>query len=344
VPALLQSASHGGASGVHMSSLRRRAYEILENPAKDPAGRLINGLLIGLIIANVAAIVLHSVASIGARYETWFLLFEWFSVLLFTLEYVARAWCSVERGDHRFQAPIRGRIRYMLSPLALIDLIAILPFYLSFLLPVDLRFMRVFRLFLVFKLTRYHGSMNLLGRVVRNEAGPIAAALFVLATLLVVAASFAFIAEHEAQPEVFGSVPDAMWWAIVTMTTVGYGDMVPVTAFGKVVGGFIAVIGLGMVALPAGLLASGFSEQLHQRRQAFEIEVHRILSDGVISAEEAARLEEITDRLGLTDRQAAEMMSLIAQRQSPVRCPHCGKLLAAGGPPPTDPGGARVNE
>jgi voltage-gated potassium channel len=316
-----------------MNGLRRRVYELLENPANEPAGRLLNGLLIALIIANVAAIILHSVSSIGVRYGTWFVLFEWVSILLFTIEYGARVWCAVERDDGRYRAPLRGRIRYMLSPLAVIDLLAIVPFYLSFLLPVDLRFMRVFRLLLIFKLTRYHGSMALLGRVVRNEAGPIAAALFVLATLLVVAASFAYIAEHAAQPQVFASVPDAMWWAIVTMTTVGYGDMVPVTPFGKLVGGFIAVLGIGMVALPAGLLASGFSEQLHQRRREFEAEVHRILSDGVISSEEAARLEELADRLGLTDQQAAEMMSLITQRRGPFRCPHCGNLVSAGEPP-----------
>ena len=202
----------------------------------------------------------------------------------------------MERDNRRYKAPIKGRIRYLLSPIALIDLLAILPFYLTFLLPVDLRFMRVFRLFLIFKLTRYHASMSLLARVVRNEAGPIAAAMFVLATLLMVAASFAFIAEHEAQPEAFASIPDAMWWTIVTMTTVGYGDMVPVTPLGKVLGGVIAVIGLGMVALPAGLLAAGFSEQLHIRKRAFEDEVHNMLKDGVISAEESDQLEAVQDQ------------------------------------------------
>ncbi|HSA81680.1 MAG TPA: ion transporter [Geminicoccaceae bacterium] len=312
-----------------MSRLRRRAYEILEGAADEPAGGLLNTLLIGLIIANVAAIILGSVASIGARYRIWFELFEWLSVLLFTLEYGARVWAAVERADQRYARPVTGRIRYMLSPLALIDLIAILPFYLSFLVPVDLRFMRIFRLVLIFKLTRYHASMSLLGRVVRNEAGPIAAALFVLAMLLVVAASFAYLAEREAQPLVFASIPDAMWWAIVTMTTVGYGDMVPVTPLGRVIGGVIGVIGLGMVALPAGLLASGFSEQLHQRRRAFEGEVDRVLRNGVISAEEGDRLKEVRDRLGLTDHQAAEIMHLIAQRHGAVRCPHCGRSLSS---------------
>jgi voltage-gated potassium channel len=315
-----------------MNELRRRTYTILENASGGPAARLLNGLLIGLILANVAAIVLASVTSIGARYHAWFSTLEWLSILVFTFEYLARVWAAVERDDGRYRAPVRGRIRYMVSPLALIDLLAILPFYLTFLVPLDLRFMRIFRLFLIFKLTRYHASMNLLARVMRNEARPIAAALFVLATLLMVAASFAFIAEHEAQPHVFASIPDAMWWAIVTMTTVGYGDMVPITPFGKLIGGVIAVIGLGMVALPAGLLAAGFSEQLHQRKRAFEDEVHRMLSDGVLSAEESDRLESVRDRLGLTDQQAAEVMGLIGRRQGTVRCPHCGHDLTPGNP------------
>jgi voltage-gated potassium channel len=225
----------------------------------------------------------------------------------------------------------------MATPLALVDLIAILPFYLSFLIPVNLLFVRVFRMFLIFKLTRYQASMNLLARVLRNEAGPIAAALFVLMMLLVVAASFAYLAEHQAQPQVFASIPDAMWWAIVTMTTVGYGDMVPVTPLGKLVGGVIAIIGLGMVALPAGLLASGFSEQLHQRRQEFEAAVSRTLAGGTITPEEGDRLKEIRDRLGLSDHQAAEMLRLIAQRWTRARCPHCGAALGPLGPGSSEP-------
>lgn len=319
-----------------MSGLRRRAYEILENVPDRPAGRLLGRLLVGLIIANVVAIILHSVSSIGARYGNWFELFEWLSIIIFTIEYGARVWSSVEGGGGRHGTAIMGRLRYMASPLLLIDLVAILPFYLSFLLPVDLRFMRVFRLLLIFKLTRYHPSMSLLGRVVRDEAGPIAAALFILATLLIGAASFAYLAEHEAQPLVFASIPDAMWWAIVTMTTVGYGDMVPVTPLGKVIGGVIAIIGLGMVALPAGLLASGFSEQLHQRKRAFEKEVRRLLSDGVISADEHSQLEGIRDRLGLSDQQATEIFGLISQRRGVDCCPHCGHSLAPSESPPSD--------
>ncbi len=293
--------------------------------ADQPPARALSWLLVALIATNVVALILGSEAAFAARYGGWLLAFERLSVMLFTLEYAARVWAAVEAPRHR--RPLLGRLRYMLTPLALIDLVAILPFYLAFLLPLDLRFMRVFRLVLIFKLTRYQVSMSLLARVLRNEAGPIAAAVFVLAMLLMVAASFAWLAEHEAQPEVFASILDALWWAVVTMTTVGYGDMVPITPLGRLLGGLIAVIGLGMVALPAGLLASGFSEQLHHRRREFEGEIERVLANGAISAAEGDRLKELRERLGLTDHQAAEMMRLILLRRGHGRCPHCGKPL-----------------
>jgi voltage-gated potassium channel len=211
--------------------------------------------------------------------------------------------------------------------MALIDLIAIVPFYLSFLVPLDLRFMRVFRLFLVFKLTRYQASITLLGAVLRNEARPIAAALFVLAILLVVVSSFAYLAEGHAQPDAFGSIPAAMYWAIVTMTTVGYGDVVPITPWGKLLSGIIGLIGVGMVALPAGLLASGFSQQLHERRREFQAAVDKILADGTITAEEGDRLKALRDELGLTDHQAAEITRLLVHRRNTTVCPHCDKPI-----------------
>jgi voltage-gated potassium channel len=315
-----------------MSELRRKTYELLEgSDAEQPGARILNYALIALIVLNVVALVLSTEAAIAAEYGAWLDAFEQLSVLLFTIEYLARVWAAVE--DPRRRRPIAGRLSYMLTPLALVDLIAILPFYLAFLVSADLRFMRVFRLLMIFKLSRYQASMNLLLRVLRNEAGPIAAAVFVLAMLLVVAASFAWLAEHEAQPEAFAGMLDAMWWAVVTMTTVGYGDIVPVTPLGKMIGGVIAVIGVGMVALPAGLLASGFSAQLHHRQREFEAEVSRVLAHGGISAAEGDRIKELRERLGLTDHQAAEILRLLASRYADSRCPHCGQPLA----PPADP-------
>jgi voltage-gated potassium channel len=171
--------------------------------------------------------------------------------------------------------------------------------------------------------------MTLLGAVFRNEAKSIGAAWFVLALLLIVVSTLGYLAEHRAQPDAFGSIPDAMYWAIVTMTTVGYGDVVPVTPLGKVLSAIIGIIGIGMVALPAGLLASGFSQLLHERREEFEAAVDRILAKGVISAAEGDQLKRLRDELGLTDHQAAEITRLIARRHSAtgILCPHCGQPI-----------------
>ena len=316
-----------------MSTLRRRVHEILDQTAEgDRIGRLVSAGLIALIAANVAAVIIESEPWLDATYRSWLHAFEVVSILTFTAEYALRVWSAVE-GDHgRYRRPIIGRLRYAVTPLALVDLMVIVPFYLVALIPVDLRFMRVFRLFAVFKLTRYQPSMRLLASVLRDEAKPVAAALFVLAMLLIAASSLAYMAENQAQPEKFGSIPDAMYWAITTMTTVGYGDVVPVTPWGKLLAGAIGVIGIGMVALPAGLLASGFSEQLHQRRREFEAAVDRILASGTIGPEEGDEIRAFRDRLGLSDHQAAEIVRLLAHQRRAARCPHCGQPLGSARP------------
>ena len=310
------------------AGLRRRVHETLEvqTPASSRA-RVAGIALVALIIANVIAVILQSMAPLDAAYHAWFRAFEMFSIAVFTLEYMLRVWSSIEDERYGRRGALFGRLRYVRSPMALVDLVAIAPFYLSFLVPVDLRFLRVLRLFLVLKLTRYHSSMVMLGAVLRNEARPIAATVFVLTMLLVVVSSLAYLIEGRAQPESFGSIPDAMYWAIVTMTTVGYGDVVPVTPWGKLLGALIGVIGIGMVALPAGLLASGFAQLLHERRQEFETAVGRILARGIISAEEGDELKALREELGLTDHQAAVITRLVAQRHGASSCPHCGKPL-----------------
>ena len=310
------------------TALRRRTCELLEHTRDDDwAAQAVDVFLILLITANVVAVVLDSMPEMDRAYHAWFYRFELLSIAVFTVEYALRVWSANEQSYPRYKHPLWGRLRYAASPMALIDLFAILPFYLSFLFPVDLRVLRVLRLVRMFKLTRYSPAMNLLLAALRQESQAIAAALFVLMLLLIVASSLAYLAEHQAQPAAFGTIPKAMWWAIVTLTTVGYGDVVPITAWGKVVGGLIGVIGIGMVALPAGLLASGFSDQLHQRRREFEAAVDRILASGAISPEEGDELRAFRDRLGLSDHQAAEIVRFLAHRRRAARCPHCGEPL-----------------
>ena len=309
---------------------RRRIGEILDvGQPDDRTSRIVDMVLVAVILLNVVAVILESVPRFADAWAAEFAVFDAVSVGVFSVEYALRVWSAVDSTDPRYRHPAWGRIRFMLSPLAMIDLLAILPFYLGFVVDLDLRFLRALRLLRVFKLTRYSSSMTMLLGVLRDEARAIGAALFVLSMLIVLASGLVYLAEHRAQPDVFGSIPEAMWWAVVTMTTVGYGDVVPVTVAGKVLGACIGVIGVGMVALPAGLLASGFSEQLHRRRKEFAGAVEAAVADGELTAEEEEQLRRIREELGLSAEAADEIRDTVFGRR--LRhvglCPHCGKPL-----------------
>lgn len=236
-----------------------------------------------LILLNVVAVVLESIADLQVRFERAFAWFETISLLLFSLEYLLRVWSIIDDPyRQRYRHPVRGRLRYLCSPLALIDLLTILPMWLGLFLSVDLRILRIARLLRVLKLTRYSPAANLLFSVLRNEARVIGSACFTLFLLLTIGASLTYLVERNAQPDAFASIPQAMWWAIVTVTTVGYGDVVPITPLGKLMGAFLGLIGVAMVALPAGILASGFSEAIQQRRVSVRREVDDAGKDGVI--------------------------------------------------------------
>jgi voltage-gated potassium channel len=249
--------------------LRHRVYQILEDPPRsDYVGRSVQGFLLTVICVNVAAMMLGSVADFAAAYVFWFDAIELFSVIVFTVEYVLRLWVITLLP--RFHRPILGRLRYTVTPLALVDLAAVLPFYLPMVLPVNLLFIRVLRLMRLMRLLkigRYSESLQALGWVLRERKGELAAALMVLVVLLVITSSLMFQVEHDAQPEAFPSVFAAMWWSVSTLTTVGYGDVYPVTTLGKVLGGAIAILGIGLFALPAGILGSGFVENLGRRKR-----------------------------------------------------------------------------
>jgi len=313
-----------------MSYSRRRTFELLEASKEDDVqSRLCDGFLILIISLNVLAVILESVSSIASDFKSEFHSFEVFSVTVFSIEYLLRVWSCVERTGLKYQHPFWGRVRYILTPMALLDLIVILPLFLVFIGPVDFRFLRVLRLLRVFRLTRYSSAVRLLTDVLRDEAASISAALFIMMMLVVLSASLIYLAESDAQPDKFGSIPDALWWAIVTMTTIGYGDVVPVTHLGKLIGAFIGIISIGMVALPTGIIASGFNQALHQRKQEYSGLIDAILVHGKITAEDHERLHEARLRLGLSDREAASILSAAHHhlRNSAVNCPHCGKAI-----------------
>ncbi len=248
--------------------VKNRLYEILEiASADDLPSRLFDIFIMTLISLNVIVVILETVESFSSQYMLFFWIFEIFSVSVFTIEYLLRLWTCTT--NNRFRSPIKGRIRFAVTPLALVDLMAILPFYLPMIIPLDLRFiraLRLFRLFRLFKMGRYSEALKTLGNVFKEKKEELLITVFSVIILLVVSSSLMYFVENAAQPEAFSSIPAAMWWGITTLTTVGYGDVHPITPIGKLLGAIIALLGIGMFALPTGILASGFAEEI-QRRQ-----------------------------------------------------------------------------
>jgi len=306
--------------------LRRRVYHMLGGEGHDETiVKILDYALVTLICVNCVFSVLESVEQLSIVHGHIFHAFDKFSVIVFSIEYLLRVWTAVEHEDPHFRHPVMGRLRFLFTPMAIVDLIAIAPFYLGIFFEVDLRAMRVLRLMRVFKLTRYSQAMTIMIAVLRQEARAIGALLFVFVVILTFVSSLMYLLEHLAQPRIFADIPSAMWWAVVTMTTLGYGDMVPVTALGRIIGACTAVIGVGMIALPAGVLASGFSEQVRIRREAYLESVEKVMTDGQIPRRARRRLEETRQRLGLSHDEASYMLEKAVH--APTHCPHCGGRL-----------------
>jgi voltage-gated potassium channel len=318
-------------------ALRRRTHAVLERDVdRDPLSIAVDVLLISLICISVVGIVLESMQSVYRRHAAVFDAIEVVTVVVFSVEYVLRVWVSTERrtGDEVAAGGVSRRLRYMLSPVALIDLVAIAPFYLfAFgLVPSsDLRFLRALRLLRILKLTRYSAAFETLGVVFRENLKSFTAALFVLIVVMLIAATGMYYFEHEAQPEAFSSIPAAMWWAFATLTTVGYGDITPITAAGKTFGAIISVVGIAMVALPTGILASAFTEQLRRSTERYRIESDNAWRDGVLSDDERAALEALREQLGLSEHSASQILdvertrAMLREASAAPCCPSCGR-------------------
>ena len=252
------------------SRIKRRSYEIVEpTPEGDRPSHLFDIALITLISLNLLAIALETVAPLGERASRAFLVFEIVSVAIFTAEYLVRIWACTE--NPAYAHPVKGRLRFAVQPLVLMDLVAIVPFYIPLLLTFDLRFVRSLRLLRVFrlvKITRYSESVEIIGTVLRSRSNALLSTLFVTFILLFMASVLMYLAERDAQPDGFSSIPAAMWWGMVTLTTVGYGDLAPATALGRILGAVVALFGIGLFALPAGILGSAFVDELEARRSS----------------------------------------------------------------------------
>lgn len=225
--------------------------------------KIINIFIIVLIILNVIAVMLETVESIHDDFEPFFKVFDLVSVIIFTIEYVLRVWSANE--ELRYRRSIRGRLKYMISLEAMIDLVAFLPYYVHVIAGLDLRMLRILRLmrFLrLFRLTAYMKAAQLVTNVFKSRVNELLLSLVLTVFLVIIASSLVFFAEHNAQPDSFSSIPATVWWAVVSLTTVGYGDMYPITLWGKVFTSFILLAGVAFLALPAGILTSGFLEEM----------------------------------------------------------------------------------
>jgi voltage-gated potassium channel len=227
--------------------------------------RTVHAVAVVLIVLNVSALVLESVPWIRADYAPVFAMIEALSITYFLAEYILRVWSSVELPPYRHLAPAVARWAYVRHPLAVIDLLALFPLFLGSLIPVDLRAILILRLVRFFKLARYSPGMSSLVEAMYRERRALLACLVVLFGAVLTAASLMHLAEREAQPDKFGTIPDAMYWAMITLTTVGYGDLVPVTPAGKVLASVTAIAGLVMLALPVGIIASAFAREIQRR-------------------------------------------------------------------------------
>jgi voltage-gated potassium channel len=250
-------------------TLRQWAFSVLEEgQLESTLSRIVEALLIVLIIANVTAVALESVPAIYLKYRVVFVAFERFSVGAYTIEYLVRVWSAAEDPRVSARGPLKGRIAFAMRPLMVVDLMAFLPNYFAIFLPIDTRVLRIFRLFRLVKLARYSPALPALLGVLYAERSALFASMILTLSVMCVSAELMLIAEGSVQPKVLGTLPDAMYWAITTLTTVGYGDIVPVTVAGRLIAGVTMVIGLLLFALPIGIIANGFVTDLHRRQFA----------------------------------------------------------------------------
>lgn len=288
-----------------------------------PSARIFNAALAALIIVNVTGVILESVAALRDRYDSAFWWLEQIATLVFAVEYVLRVWASIDLQSAPSRDPLWGRLRYMGSFFALVDLVAVLPAVLGMLGAGDLRTLRLLRLLRMLKLTRHATIFGLLWDVFREEARSITAVLFILVLTLTISSSLMYMLEGESQPDELGSIPAAMWWAIETLTTVGYGDIVPKTALGRILGGIVAIAGVAALALFTSLITISFMDQLRHRRELLR---HAMAEAGLVpplSEIERRGLQYIGRRLDLPDQTITETV----RDATPLVCPHCGQPL-----------------
>ena len=293
-------------------NLQANVLRILE-PAKlgDRTSKIWDLSLFGLVVLNLIAVALESVPTLQNNYGSWFYNFEIFSVIIFTVEYVSRVWSAPAKRDHENgETGLKARMRYIFSFYGIIDLVAILPFYIQAFFPgLDLRVLRALRLLRILKLNHYNSALDDLFGAILEEKKSFLTTLYIFSVAFVLSSSLIYYAEHKVQPEAFRSIPDAMYWSIITLTTVGYGDVSPITVFGKSIAAITAIFGVVVVALLTGIVANSFNAQMDRRKVIFEDQVRNALLDGVLDSDEEASLDDLRKKFGMSKLQADALIN-----------------------------------
>ena len=269
---------------------------------------IFDNFIVFWVIVSVIAVIFESVHSIQYLLNLEFIILDAIAVGIFTLEYCLRIYSCVE--NPAMKHALGGRIKQAKTTSSIIDFLAILPFFLEFFLHhlLDLRFLRVFRLLRLLKLTRYTGATTTLTRVISREWPVLAASAFIMLLLVIMTASLGYLFEHEAQPDKFENIPQSIYWAVITLASVGYGDISPITPMGRVMTIILALLGIGIFAIPAALLSSAFTDQLRIERETLKNELYEMLSDGVLNGAETDKVMAEAKRLHLSDEEVNRLI------------------------------------
>ncbi len=293
-------------STLEMSAFRRtkrRVFHILEGDVADPASRFCEIFIAALVILNVLAIILESVPEIHEAAGAYFHVFDLFSVVIFSIEYLLRVWSYSEKYTEPGDSPWKGRKEYMFSFFGLVDFFSTVPFYLQLLMPgTDLRVLRMFRLLRIFKLSRYNSAMDDMFEAIKSEKDSFSSALFLLFISGLLFSSLIYIIEGHDQPEVFPSIPAAMHWFMLTIIS-GWGNVDPVTFPGVVLVIITQILAIALAAILTGVVSTAYTTQVARREALYEMEIREVLADGVVSEEEAIKLKNMQAKYGMSDEQ-----------------------------------------
>jgi len=309
---------------------RRQLFDVLERGRRgDLLVRIFDVFMVAVILANVAASVVGTVNSVQAKYGAELTWFDHICVAIFIVEYVARLWTAPEHPALRELSALRARLAHARSPMMLLDLAAIAPFFIEIIAGADLSVVRILRIVRFYRLARYSPVLDTIVGVIAAEWRALAGSFLLFAGLLLISGVAMYVAEADAQPDRLGDVPSAMWWAVVTLSTVGYGDVVPVTTAGKMVAGFTIIFGILFFALPVGIIATSFQEQI--RRRDFVVSFAMVARVPLFARLDAAALARLvglltarrvgTGEIIISKGDEAEAMYFIASGQVEVETP-----------------------